>query len=311
MKKKITLIIPALNEENGLYGNIKKIIGYLEITKYDFSIIIIDDGSKDNTWEVIGKLRKEYNIIQGIRFTRNFGKEAAMFAGLKNADSDACIIIDSDLQHPPEFIPKFIEVWEKEGYEIVEGRKRKRGKESIFYRMASKLFNTVMHNLTGFNFSGAADFKLLDRKVVDYLNSLNERNTFLRGLSTWSGFRSKDLLFIVKDRKTGTRKWSFFKLGKFAINALTSFSSAPMQFVTMLGILIFILSIGLGIQTVYKKIAGISEEGFTTIILLILFIGSVLMISLGIIGSYISKIYDEVKHRPRYIVSEHMEGKDE
>jgi glycosyltransferase involved in cell wall biosynthesis len=304
MSKWISIIIPVFNEGINLSENIKYIENTLDKTKYKFEIILIDDGSKDNSWEVIKKLSTENEIINGIKFTRNFGKESAIFAGLKHANGDAAVTIDSDLQHPPEIIMDFLDIWENEEYQIVEGVKDKRAKESFVYKLSSNFFNKIMNKLTGFDFSGASDFKLIDRQVIQYLISLKEKNTFFRGLSTWSGFKTKVVKFSVNERKGGNSKWSLFGLGKLAINAITSFSSAPMHIVTTLGAILLIISIILGTQTIIRKASGFALEGFTTIILLLLFIGSVLMISLGIIGSYISRIYDEIKDRPRYIIAE-------
>ena len=194
-------------------------------------------------------------------------------------------------------------LWEQ-GYEVVEGIKSSRGREKLSYKLSSGVFYKLLGKLTGVDMSDSSDFKLLDRKVVDVLNSLPERNTFFRALSFWAGFRSTRVEYEVAERKYGQSKWSLKGLWKYAVSNITSFSSAPMQLVTGLGILLLILSVVLGVQTLVKYFTHQAVEGFTTVILLLLIIGGVLMMSLGIIGYYISKIYDEVKGRPRYIIGD-------
>lgn len=229
-------------------------------------------------------------------------------AGLSHAKGDACITMDADLQHPPELIPEMVSYW-KEGFEVVEAVKKDRGKETSFSRFSASLFYKIMYRLSGFNLENASDFKLLDRKVVDEIVRMPERETFFRGLAAWVGYKRKEVYFSVPERETGKSRWSKIKLFRLAITAFTSFSSLPLQFVTFMGILFLIGSVILGIQTLVMKLKGWAIGGFTTVILLLLIIGSCLMISLGMIGIYIARIYNEVKSRPRYIISEKC-GKD-
>ena len=251
-------------------------------------------------------MTKEFPSIRSIKLSRNFGKEAALCAGIENAGFDACITMDSDLQHPPEMIPEMVKKWKYEGYEIVEGVKSSRGKESLFNKAGALLFYYLMLKLSGVKLNNASDFKLMDAKVVDAWKRMKEHDTFMRGMSSWLGFKRISIPFSVAQREVGNTRWSFVKLFKLAMNAITSFSSLPLHLVTIMGILFLIGSLILGIHTIYRKITGSALDGFTTIILLQLIIGSTLMLSLGIIGSYIARIFNEVKKRPRFLISEQV-----
>ena len=298
----ISVILPSYNEEKMIATAAGVISGILEREQIDFELIFVDDGSRDKTWEQIQKTSAENPHVVGVHFSRNFGKEAAMFAGLEQAKGDCCAILDCDLQHPPEKLVEMYHLW-LQGYEVVEGVKSSRGKENPLHTLCAKGFYAIISSATGIDMSKASDFKLLDRKAVDALLILPERAPFFRALSSWVGFKTTSIPFEVQERTIGTSKWSVFSLFKYAVQNITAFSGAPMQFVTMMGWIMFIASIALGIHSLYKYFTGTALEGFTTVILLQLIIGSVLMISLGIIGHYISRIYDEIKARPRYIVS--------
>lgn len=304
----ISIIIPVYNEADVIAESIKTINNCLEVNSIKHEFILVDDGSSDNTWDIIKSLSEEIPGIRAIRLSRNFGKEAALCAGLEQVYSDACIVMDGDLQHPPEIIPQMIRLWREEGFDIVEGVKVSRGKESLMYKLCSFLFYHAMEKVSGLNLKDASDFKLLDARVVSAWRLMKERNTFFRGMSAWTGFNRTSIPFAVAERKNGNSRWSAAKLFKLAINAVTSFSSIPLQLVTLMGIVFLIGSLVLGIHTLYMKFAGIAFSGFTTVILLLLIIGSTLMISLGIIGSYIARIFDEVKARPRYIIAEKLEN---
>lgn len=305
----LSVILPAYNEEKVVERAYKVIGSILDDAHIAFELIFVDDGSTDSTWSVIKEIGKADDRVRGIRFSRNFGKEPAMFAGLEASKGDAVAVMDTDLQHPADKLPTMYKLWE-EGYEVVEGVKLDRGKETAAYSFLSKSFYKVMSNATGFNMKDASDFKLLDRKVVDTLNSLPERNVFFRALSYWSGYKKTEVSYVVGDRVTGESKWSVRKLVKYAVTNVLAFTSAPMHIVTVLGMITFAISIIISIYTLIQKIIGNSVEGFTTVILLLLFIGSIIMISIGIIGLYISKIYDEVKGRPKYIVAERIGDKE-
>jgi dolichol-phosphate mannosyltransferase len=269
----------------------------------DYQFVLIDDGSRDNTWQALEQLTRELPGIKALKLSRNFGKEAALCAGLDAADGDACIVMDADLQHPPELIPEMVRLWREEGYDVVEGTKSNRGKEGFLYKLGARLFYLTFRRLSGLDLGKASDFKLMDRKVVDAWRQLLERGTFFRGMSAWVGFNRCQLPFAVERRITGSSKWSPIKLGMLFISAVTAFSSLPLQIITFLGGLFFIGSLALAAQTLYMKSVGIAFTGFTTVILLQLIIGSALMLSLGIIGTYLARIYEEVKYRPRYLIS--------
>ena len=297
----LSIVIPAFNEEKRLYFNINEIVRYVK--KYDYEMIIVDDGSRDNTWDVITKLHEENNNIRGIRFSRNFGKEYALCAGVADVNGDAAIIMDSDLQHPPEYIDKMVEKWQ-EGYKIVDCIKEKRGNEKLKSRLSANIFYGLLHRLTGYNLKNGGDFKLLDRQVVDEINKLKESQVFFRGLVEWVGYKKVKIYFKMQEREGDKSKFNAKSLTRLAVTAVTSFSSSLLFLTVFLAVIFFICAIVLGIQTIVNKIIGIASSGFTTVILLQLIIGACTLGCLGIIGLYIAKIYDEVKQRPRYIISE-------
>lgn len=301
MNRDISIVIPAYNEEKNINLIVEEIKRLFSPMKIDYEIVFIDDGSKDNTWENIERISSFEKNIKGIKFSRNFGKESAIFAGLKFSNGDCCIVMDCDLQHPPETILEMYDYW-KIGYEVVEGIKLDRGKENKIYKTFSKLFYKLMTIATKVDMEKTSDFKLLDRKAVDAIIELPEKNMFFRAMSSWVGFKTITVGFYVQDRAEGESKWSTLGLIKYAVKNIISFTTAPLQIVTFLGALFFVFAIVLGIQSLYKYILGQALGGFTTIILLQLITGSITMLSLGIIGAYISAIYDEVKNRNRYIV---------
>ena len=303
MSKLLSVIVPAYNEEGMVKIAAEEISRVISEAKIDYEIVFVDDGSKDRTWQDIKKAAEENKRIHGVRFSRNFGKESAMFAGLGSAKGDCCVIIDCDLQHPVEKIIEMYHLWEQ-GYEVVEGVKISRGKENPFHSLAAKMFYKLISRASKIDMSNASDFKLLDRKVVDVLLTMKERHAFFRALSSWVGFKSTTVSFEVRERIMGTSKWSAKALSKYALTNISSFSTAPMQIVTILGVMMLLASLVLGVIALYQKLTGLALDGFTTVILIQLFSGSIMMISLGIIGYYIAKIYDEIKERPRYIVAE-------
>ena len=300
----ISVVLPVYNEEKQIQESIKVIHKILKDKDINHEFVLVDDGSRDNTWKAIKEASAKFPRIRAVKFSRNFGKEAALCAGLEAATGDACIVLDADLQHPPEIIPEMVRLWREEGYEVVEGVKTSRGNESFTNKVAALMFYKVMHKLSGLDLNGASDFKLMDAKVIAAWKMLNERNTFFRGMTAWVGFKRIEIPFMVVDRARGKSKWSILRLFKLAVTAITSFSSLPLQVVTFLGVAFLICSIPMAVETLYLKFRGEAVSGFTTVILLLLIIGSALMISLGIIGTYIAKIFDEVKYRPRYLVAE-------
>lgn len=298
----LSIVLPAYNEEKMIKKAANIIGGLLQKENINYEILFINDGSKDNTWGEIVACASNDTKVRGVCFSRNFGKESAMFAGLAESKGDCAIVMDCDLQHPPEKIVEMYRLWEQ-GYEVVEGVKRDRGEESKMHKFAAKCFYRIISNSVNIDMSHASDFKLLDRKAINVLLNMPEKNAFFRALSSWVGFKTTSVEYDVREREVGESKWSTKSLIRYALSNITSFSSAPMQMVTFLGLITLLLSVALGVISFVQKINGSSLEGFTTVIILLGFMGSIIMISLGIIGYYIAKIYDEIKGRPRYIIS--------
>lgn len=299
--KKVSIIIPAYNEEGNIERTANVVLKIMDEEKINCEIIFVSDGSKDSTYQRVLEYSKKDNRVKGIEFSRNFGKEAAVFAGLEKGNGDCFVVMDCDLQHPPKTIVEMYCMWEN-GFDIVEGIKSNRGKEGKMYKFFAHKFYSILSKMTGFDMQNSSDFKLIDKKVVKVLLELPERKVFFRALSFWSGFKSGQVLYEVAEREIGESKWSFSKLVKYAFTNISAFTSAPLNMVTYLGIISFLLLVIMGIQTLARYIMGYSVEGFTTVILLLLLIGSGILIGLGIIGYYISAIYEEIKGRPRYIV---------
>ncbi|SCG87620.1 Bactoprenol glucosyl transferase homolog from prophage CPS-53 [uncultured Clostridium sp.] len=304
----LSIVIPAYNEEKMIWKTTEVVSGIMEREKIPFELVFVNDGSRDQTWEMIEKAAEKNTHVTGIRFSRNFGKESAIFAGLANAEGDCIAVMDCDLQHPPETLVEMYRLWEQ-GYEVVEGVKRSRGKESVLHRASAGMFYKIMSKAVQIDMSRASDFKLMDRKAVEALLSMPERNAFFRALSSWVGYRTTSVEFDVQERTEGESKWSTWSLIKYAVRNIVGFSSAPLQMITVAGVLTLFFAIVLGIQSLVKYFCGHALEGFTTVILLLLIIGSLIMLSLGIIGIYIAKIYEEVKGRPRYFIARKISGK--
>ncbi len=308
---RLSVVLPAYNEEESVPLAAKTIAGLLEEAGLDYELIFVNDGSRDRTWQAVQAAATENSRVRGISFSRNFGKESAVFAGLAWAGGDCCVVMDCDLQHPPEKLVEMYRLWQQ-GYQVVEGVKVSRGKESFFHTLAAKTFYRFLSNATQIDMSRASDFKLLDRRAVDVLVAMREKNAFFRALSSWIGFSTAQVEFEVQPRQAGQSKWSIRSLFRYALTNLAAFSTAPLKMITMLGVVVFLLSLVMGGISLWQKLNGQALEGFTTVILLLLLMGSILMICLGIIGYYIAKIYEEVKDRPRYIVAEDCGGrKDE
>ena len=301
----ISVVIPSYNEENNIEIAAKCLGGLLQEENIDYELLFIDDGSKDGTWAKIMEQHQINEHVKGISFSKNFGKESAIFAGLTEAKGDCVAVIDCDLQHPPEKLIEMYRLWE-DGYEIVEGVKRNRGKETKLYSLAAKAFYHVINKATGMDMSNASDYKLLDRKAVNVLINMPERNAFFRALSLWIGFKSTQIEYDVRERASGETKWSTRSLIRYAVDNISSFTAFPMYVVSVLGGILLAVAIVLTIITLYQKFHNSSLEGFTTVIILQCFTSSIIMISLGIIGFYIAKIYYEIKARPRYVVSKRV-----
>ena len=306
---RISVVIPVFNEAQGLATTIATVQTEIASLAVTFELILVDDGSTDNTWAVIERLSHEFPTLCGIRLSRNFGKEAALTAGLNASLGDAVIVMDGDCQHPPSLIPEMIRVWSSGEADIVEAVKQHRGKESVISRARATMFYGVLRWMSGLNLEGMSDFKLLDRRVVKDWRKLEEHNRFFRGMVAWLGFRHVQIPFTVQDRNAGKSGWSVLKLTQLAIGAITSFSTFPLHFSSIAGVTFAILAVFLGGQTLYVKLSGQAVAGFTTVILLLLIIGSAVLLSIGVIGEYVARIYQEVKRRPPYLVSDQIDGR--
>ena len=304
----LSVIIPAFNEELMIETAYHTIFGILKDAGIESEIIFVDDGSTDGTYGKIRAVAEKEKNVAGIHFSRNFGKEAAISAGLARAKGDCAVVIDCDLQHPPEKILEMYSMWQK-GYEIVEGVKASRGNEKLLHGWAARSFYGILSSLVGFDMSDSSDFKLLDRKVIDILNKIPEKKGFFRAISFWVGFEKTVVEFEVQERSAGKSKWSTLSLIKYAISNISAYSTAPMQIVTVLGVIMLMFACIFGVWAFIDKIIGRALEGMTTVIIITIFIGSIIMISLGIIGYYVARIYEEIKGRPKYIISSQCESK--
>lgn len=299
----LIVLMPFFNEEEQIPITVDRMLSVLDPLTISYSLLFVDDGSSDGTWEAIEASSLAHpDKVRGLRLSRNFGKEAAICAGLDIADADAVILMDGDLQHPPEHIPEMLRLW-KEGYEIVEGVKSSRGREKVSSKLNAFVFYGLFHKVSGYRLANASDYKLLDRKVVLKWRTFTEHSTFFRGLSAWMGFRRTTFTFEVADRQTGNSRWSLTRLVRLSLDAITSFSAMPLQLITIIGMIFMIGALLLLIQTLFNFFTGQAANGFTTVIVVELVIGACIMISLGLIGTYIARIFEEVKNRPRYIIS--------
>ena len=299
----LSVVLPSYNEEEMVPVAARTVHEILAAEGIDHELLFVDDGSRDATWQRIREAAASVPAVRGVHFSRNFGKEAAIFAGLNEAKGDCVAVIDCDLQHPPEKLVEMYRLWEQ-GFEVIEGVKSDRGKESVMHRFAAKTFYAIISRATGIDMSRASDFKLLDRKAVNVILTMREKRAFFRALSSWVGFRTTEVSYEVRERTAGESKWSTWSLMKYAVSNITAFTAMPLHLVTVFGVITLLTSVVLGIIALVQKIAGTALGGFTTVIILLLFLGSLIMISLGIIGYYVGNIYEEIKDRPRYIVAD-------
>jgi dolichol-phosphate mannosyltransferase len=301
----LSVVIPAYNEADVIERCLEvvraQLGAHLEKTRRSFEIVFVDDGSRDATPETLQRASEADPRVRVVLLSRNFGKESAMAAGLEAARGRAVLLMDADLQHPPDLIPRMVDLWD-EGYEIVSAVKAERARESFVYRVMAAMFNLLMGGAAGRSFRGASDFKLLDRQVVDALAACPERSRFFRGLVTWIGFKTAEIPFTVAARAGGETKWSLGGLIRYSLKNLISFSAMPLKLVAAMGFGTLVFAAGLGVQTLYRYLAGQAVSGFTTVILLQLILGGLTLTSLGVIALYIAEIYDEAKRRPVFVV---------
>ena len=304
--KKVSVVIPMYYEQEVAevcYKRVKKVLDELK-EKYEHEIIFINDGSKDKTLDILQDIAKVDKNVKIISFSRNFGHQAAVTAGLKYVTGDAIIIIDADLQDPPELIPDMIEKWEQ-GYEVIYGKRKKRNGESAFKLLTAKAFYTALNKLSDVDIPGdTGDFRLVDKKVVDVINSLPEHNKFLRGLFSWVGFEQYEYEYERKERYAGKTKYPLKKMLKLASDGIIGFSTKPIKVIGGVGITFVIVSIVILLYFILSKIFGWTNmvKGWTSIMFATTFVGGIVLLSLWIIGEYLVRIYDEAKQRPQYII---------
>lgn len=299
----LSIVVPCYNEETSLdlfYHTVQETLKPLAM---NVEYVFVDDGSKDGTLAVLKKLHETDKQVHYVSFSRNFGKEAAIFAGLRESNGDAVVVLDADLQHPPETIIDMAALWQ-EGYEVIEGKKSSRGKESFAHKFFAGTFYKMISGFMKMNMNDSSDYKFMDRKVVDVLCSLKERNTFFRALSFWTGFKTTAVEYDVQERIAGSTKWSTFSLIKYACNNLISFTYAPLYMIITVGLLFFAGGLALAIDAIVDHFTGIAVEGYPTLLVLLVIATGCILFSVGIIGIYIAKIYDEIKERPQYIIRE-------
>ena len=302
---RLSVIVPAFNEEKNIEPVALRIHAALQAAEIPFELIFVDDGSTDGTWGSICRCRREHPWIAAVRFSRNFGKEAAILAGLEKAAGACCAVLDSDLQHPPEKLVDMYRLWES-GVMIVEGVKRSRGRENPVHGLFARAFYRIMSSATHIDMARASDFRLLDRAVADELVRMPERNTFFRALSSWVGYRTATVEYDVEERLSGRSKWSASALVHYAFRNVISFSSAPLRFIAYLSVASLLLTFVMAVQTLIRYLMGQSVDGFTTVILLLLILGSILLLSQGIISVYLAKMFEEIKARPRYLIETYL-----
>jgi glycosyltransferase involved in cell wall biosynthesis len=298
----ISCVVPVYNEEAVIEGFVKKLHGFLSQLSKRFEIIIVDDGSRDHTLEKIRQLPKHYQV-KALGLSRNFGKEVALTAGLDHSSGDVTILLDADFQHPIEMLSSFLQYW-SQGYDMVYGIRKSRKSESYIKRHFANLFYWLMQKITHIDIpNNAGDFRLMDRKILEALKEFPERTRFMKGLYAWVGFKSIGLPFEVQDRAAGKSSWGLTKLTELAITGITSFSDVPLRVWGLIGFLISLLSLIYAIYIVtVTLIFGADLPGFPTLVVAIMFLGGIQLLSIGILGEYIARIFTEVKQRPKYLL---------
>ena len=313
MSRKISIMVPCYNEQDSLpvfYEELSKVMDDERLSAYEWELLFINDGSRDKTLATMKLLREKDNRISYIDLSRNFGKEKAMLAGFDYVTGDCMIIMDADMQDPPELIPEMISWWEQ-GYDDVYAKRKTRGKESFFRRSFSLLFYKILQKVTKIEvLQNVGDFRLLDRSCINALKSIRESERYTKGMFSWIGFKKKEILFDRGDRVAGNSSWNFWSLFSLAIEGITSFTTSPLRMSSILGILVsisaFIYMIFILVKTL---IYGDPVQGFPTIMTVVLFLGGLQLLSIGILGEYVARIFNESKKRPTYIVREHNGNK--
>ncbi len=303
----LSVIVPAFNEAQGIVTFLDILFDVLRGCCANFDVWVVDDGSRDDTWQCLHAARERYPELHALRFTRNFGKEAAVLAGLRQATGAAVVVMDSDGQHPPTLLPQMLAAWRAGEAQIIAAQKATRPTDRWLDRLSAHLFNKLMRIMTGLDLSAASDYRLLDRRVVDVLLEFPERVRFFRGMTVWTGFATKQLAFDVAPRIAGTSHWSKAQLTKLAVNAITAYSAKPLSLVFRFGLVGMVAAFALFVQAIYSWLAGIAVSGWTSVTVVLLFFGSANLLGIGVLGAYLAQIFDEIKARPEYLIKQDLE----
>lgn len=309
--RKITIMVPCYNEAESLPLLYSALNGLMDVERdYEWEILFVNDGSRDNTLLLLKELRTKDNRIAYVNLSRNFGKENAMLAGFDYATGDCMVIMDADLQHPPQIIPKMIHKWE-EGFQDVYGKRISRGNESWLRKKLSLLFYSILKRSVRYDIlPNVGDFRLLDRKCIDLLRQMRESERYTKGMYAFIGFKKTYVEFETQERIAGNTSWNFMRLLELAMEGITSFTTAPLRFSTLLGAMVSMAAFMYMMFVIAKTVIwGESVQGYPTLVILILFLGGVQLLSLGIIGEYLGRVFNESKHRPVYIVEEYAGDK--
>lgn len=303
---KLTVVVPAYNESEGLREFHARVSAVLDGLDMDTEVLYVDDGSRDDTWEVMCALRDADPRVSTLKLARNFGKELALTAGLDHVDADAAVVIDADLQDPPELIPTFVQHW-REGCDVVYGTRASRAGETGFKKLTASGFYRVMEKLSSTPIPrDTGDFRLLSRRVLDALGQVRERQRFMKGLFTWVGFRQMPVVYHRDPRHAGETKWNYWKLWNFAIEGITSFSGAPLKLATYFGLLTALVAFAFGLWVLGKAVLfGDPVRGYPSLMVVVLFIGGAQLMALGVIGEYLGRLYVEAKQRPLYLIDQY------
>lgn len=300
-------VLPVFNEAESIVPIVQAIRHHTEKYGVSLKLLFIDDGSTDTTWQEIARAAKEEGNVQGLRLSRNFGKEHAVAAGLENCPGHSVLVMDADFQHPPEVLPQLIDAWLSNKGDIVEAIKSRRGQESVSYGFFAKLYYALLRSLAGFDLSNSSDFKLIDERVIMAWRDMKERVLFIRGMLAWAGFSTQKIYFEVAERRSGSTKQPILRLCMLALNSLTSFSSLPLRIPLITGVIFIVFALVVALTITWLKFSGHTISGTTTIAFLILITGGIILVNLAIVAQYIAKIYDETKQRPRYLIAERIE----
>ncbi|MFZ1106296.1 MAG: glycosyltransferase family 2 protein [Hyphomicrobiaceae bacterium] len=306
-RRRLSVVVPGLNEEGAIPPLIERLLPVLDGLDLDWDVIFIDDGSTDGTLALLRELHARDPRVKAVSLSRNFGKEIAAAAGLAYTTGDAAVLMDADLQHPPELIVDFVQHW-RQGADMVYGKRVDRDADSLLHRLAARLFYAVFGRLSGTPLpDGAGDFRLLDRKAIDAMNRMGERVRFNKGLYAWMGFRTVGVPFSVPPRATGRTRWRPRRLARFALDGLASFSTVPLRVWSYLGLLISLLAFCYAMVIMVKTLVyGTDVPGFPSLIISVMFFAGVQLISLGVLGEYLGRMYEEVKGRPLFLVAEEL-----